>query len=271
MKARRRFGQHFLEPAWSDRLLNAAALHPDDCLIEIGPGRGALTFPLASRVRSVTAVEIDRDLAGALQTRVPGNVRVIEADFLDLPADALLGGDGAARLRVIGNLPYNISTPILFRLLELARTTGRLIDATLMLQREVAERIASPPGSKAYGVLSIAVQFDAEVQTLLTLPPGAFRPPPEVWSQVIRLQFRRSPVEVADRRLFDAVVRSLFAQRRKTILNGLRALATGRRRDPLEVIRAAGLDPRSRPETLHLAELARLADALGQPAPPSVV
>ena len=131
-----------------------------------------------------------------------------------------------------------------------------------MLQREVAERVASGPGSKAYGVLSIHVQLDADITTLLTLPPGAFRPPPEVWSQVIRLTFRPPPVGVPDRRLFDVLVRSLFAQRRKTILNTLRPLATSRGLDAGAVLRAAGLDPGRRPETLHLSELAGLADAL---------
>jgi len=271
MKPRRRFGQHFLEAAWATRLLDAAGLSPADDVIEIGPGRGALTLSLASRVASVTAVEIDRDLAAALRHRVPSNVRIVEGDFLDVALDAFLCPSESGRVRIVGNLPYNVSTPILFKLLDLARTTGRLQDATLMLQREVAERIASAPGSKAYGVLSIHVQLDAAITTLLTLPPGAFRPPPEVWSQVLRLTFRPPTVDVPDRRLFEVLVRSLFAQRRKTILNTLRPLATSRGLDAASVLRVAGLDPGRRPETLHLSELAGLADALGPADEPSVV
>lgn len=262
MKARRRFGQHFLEPAWAARLLDAAQLQPSDRVVEIGPGRGALTLPLAARVASVRAVEIDRDLVAALRERVPAHVEIVEGDILDLEPGRLLGPDASGPVRVVGNLPYNISTPILFRLLELAGATGRLSDATLMLQREVAERIASGPGSKAYGVLSIHVQLDAAVTTLLTLPPGAFRPPPEVWSQVIRLTFRPPEVAVADRRTFDVLVRSLFAQRRKTVLNTLRPLAASRGLDAVALLGSAGIDPSRRPETLHLSELAGLADAL---------
>jgi 16S rRNA (adenine1518-N6/adenine1519-N6)-dimethyltransferase len=269
MKPRRRFGQHFLEAAWAARLIDAARLSLDDDVVEIGPGRGALTMPLASRVASVTAVEIDRDLAAALRLRVPSNVRVVEGDFLDVAPETFLNPSG--QVRIVGNLPYNVSTPILFRLLDLSRATGRLQDATLMLQREVAERIASGPGSKAYGVLSIHVQLDAAIEPLLTLPPGAFRPPPEVWSQVIRMTFRPPQVSVPDRRLFGELIRSLFAQRRKTILNTLRPLAASRGLDAASVLRAAGLDPGRRPETLHLAELAGLADALGPASGPSVV
>jgi len=271
MTPRRRFGQHFLDAAWSARLVEAAALAPADHVVEIGPGRGALTFLLASRVASVTAIEIDRDLAAGLRARVPSNVRIIEGDVLEVDPGAFLGTAGASAIRVVGNLPYNVSTPILFRLIDVARTTGRLRDATLMLQREVAERIASGPGSKAYGVLSIHAQLDADITTLLRLPPGAFTPPPEVWSQVIRLTFRPPPVEVADRRLFETLVRSLFAQRRKTILNTLRPLAASRGLDAASVLRAAGLDSGRRPETLHLAELAGLADALRPPDAPCVV
>jgi 16S rRNA (adenine1518-N6/adenine1519-N6)-dimethyltransferase len=271
MKPRRRFGQHFLEAAWAARLLDAAALSAADHVIEIGPGRGALTLPLASRVASVTAIEIDRDMVAALRARVPSNVRIIEGNVLDVTPDAFRGPAGTHRVRVVGNLPYNVSTPILFRLLELSRTMDSLQDATLMLQREVAERVASGPGSKAYGVLSIHVQLEAAITTLLTLPPGAFKPPPQVWSQVIRLTFRPPPVPLPDRQLFDVLVRSLFAQRRKTILNSLRPLAASRGLDGAAVLRVAGLDPGRRPETLHLSELAGLADALRLPGKPSVV
>jgi 16S rRNA (adenine1518-N6/adenine1519-N6)-dimethyltransferase len=261
--ARRRFGQHFLDAAWTRRVLEAAAFGPGDRVVEIGPGRGALTVPLSGRVASLTAVEIDRDLVEGLRKSLPDHVRVIEGDFLNVPADRLFDEQDVDAWRVIGNLPYNVSSPILFRLLELARTTGRIRDATLMLQREVADRAASPPGRKQYGALSIMLQLDADVEPLLTLPPGAFRPAPKVWSKVIRLRFRPPAVAIADRRQFDVLVRALFAQRRKMLGNGLRPLASSRGAEAGAVLRAAGIDPSRRPETLHLQEFARLADALG--------
>jgi 16S rRNA (adenine1518-N6/adenine1519-N6)-dimethyltransferase len=262
VKPRRRFGQHFLDASWSSRVIKAAAFTPQDHVIEIGPGRGALTGPLASTVAALTAVEIDRDLVPLLRARLPAHVRVVEADFLDVPAEVLFEGESAEPWRVIGNLPYNVSSPILFRLLDLARSSGRLRDATLMLQREVAERVASPPGNKAYGALSIMVQLDAAVEPLLTLPPGAFRPPPEVWSSVIRLSFRPPLVNVGDRRRFETLVRSLFSQRRKMLANSVQSAASSRGKRAADVLREAGLDPSRRPETLHLEELARLADVL---------
>jgi 16S rRNA (adenine1518-N6/adenine1519-N6)-dimethyltransferase len=262
VRPRRRFGQHFLDASWSSRVLEAAAFGPTDRVIEIGPGRGALTVPLAASVADLTAVEIDRDLVPILRGRLPAHARVIEGDFLDVRPEELFEGDTGAPWRVIGNLPYNVSSPILFRLLELAQATGRLRDATLMLQREVAERVASPPGTKQYGALSIMVQLDADVEALLTLPPGAFRPAPEVWSSVIRLHFRPPKVAVKDRHRFESFVRSLFSQRRKMLGNSLQPAASSRGMRAANVLRAAEIDPSRRPETLHLEELARLADVL---------
>jgi 16S rRNA (adenine1518-N6/adenine1519-N6)-dimethyltransferase len=262
VKPRRRFGQHFLDASWSSRVLDAAAFSATDQVIEIGPGRGALTLRLAGRVAALTAVEIDRDLVPPLRKQLPPHARVIEADFLDVPAEALFDGGGPGLWRVIGNLPYNVSSPILFRLLDLARTGGRLRDATLMLQREVADRVASPPGTRSYGALSILVQLDADVEPLLTLPPGAFRPAPAIWSSVIRLRFRPSNVVIADRRRFEVLVRSMFSQRRKMLANALQPAASSRGRRAADVLREAGVDPARRPETLHLEELAQLADIL---------
>jgi 16S rRNA (adenine1518-N6/adenine1519-N6)-dimethyltransferase len=253
------------------RVIKAAAFSPDDRIVEIGPGRGALTLPLSGSVAELVAVEIDRDLVAGLLERLPGHVRVIEGDFLDLRVDQLFGPPADRPWRVIGNLPYNISSPILFRLLELARGTSRLRDATLMLQREVADRVASGPGTKQYGALSIMVQLDADVEPLLTLPPGAFQPAPQVWSKVVRLRFRPPACPVGDRRQFDILVRSLFSQRRKMLANAIQPLASSRGHDGKAVLRFAGIDPSRRPETLHLAELARLADALGAPVSPGVV
>lgn len=272
--ARKRFGQHFLEPAWIERVIAAARPGPGDHWIEIGPGRGALTLPLAARVASLTAVEIDRDLVTWLTPRVPANVRVVSGDFLSIDSAALFAGCPAdARVRVVGNLPYNVSSPILFRLIDIYRQTHRLEDATLMLQREVAERLSASPGSRASGVLSNTVQLDADVQTKLTLPPGAFRPAPKVWSAVIRLAFRPPLVDLSDLRrpLFDALLRSIFAQRRKTLANALKPLASSRGLDSRAVIQQACIDGSRRPESLHLMELVKLADALACPAEPSVV
>lgn len=263
MKPRKRFGQHFLEPAWADRLVAAIAPGPDESFLEIGPGRGALTVPLARIARRIVAVEIDRDLVGWLQPRLPGNVTLIQGDALTLPASALLPPDTPpASVRVAGNLPYYISTPIVFRLLDLHRATGAFSDASIMLQAEVAERVAAGPGSRAYGVLSIAVQLDADVSVVLSLPPGAFRPAPAVSSAVVRLRFRAPAAEVHDRAVFDGMVRALFTQRRKTSANALRSFATGRGADAAAVLGAVGVDPRRRPETLQLVELAALANLL---------
>jgi 16S rRNA (adenine1518-N6/adenine1519-N6)-dimethyltransferase len=257
-RPRKRYGQHFLEPAWAEKLVKAIDPRPEDRFLEIGPGPGALTLRLAPRVAHLTAIEIDRDIVAALTPRVPSNVTLVEGDFLEMDLGALAA---AGPLRVAGNLPYNISSPIMFRLLE-ARERMHLVDATLMLQREVAERIEAGPGSRDYGVLSIMVAMGADVRRLLSLPPGAFRPPPKVHSAVIRLTFRPSPVQIRDREVFDAMVRSVFTQRRKTLLNALQSFAGLRGVDSGTALREAGIDAARRAETLDLSELARLADVL---------
>jgi 16S rRNA (adenine1518-N6/adenine1519-N6)-dimethyltransferase len=183
-------------------------------------------------------------------------VSLINGDFLDVDLDAVI----QSPIRVVGNLPYNVSSPILFRLLDAHRTMGRLTDATLMLQREVADRITSAPGSREYGVLSILLQMHADARRVLSLPPGAFRPPPKVQSAVVHFGFRQPLVAVHDERTFESMVRSMFTQRRKTLLNALAPFATARRREAAGALASAGIDPRRRPETLQLTELARLAD-----------
>jgi 16S rRNA (adenine1518-N6/adenine1519-N6)-dimethyltransferase len=257
-RPRKRYGQHFLEPAWAEKLVKAIDPRPVDRFLEIGPGPGALTLRLAPRVAHLTAVEIDRDIVAALTPRVPPNVTLVEGDFLEMDLGRLAE---PGPLRVAGNLPYNISSPIMFRLLE---EQGKLafVDATLMLQREVAERIEAGPGSRDYGVLSIMVAMGADVRRLLSLPPGAFRPPPKVHSAVIRLTFRPQPVQTRDRQVFDGMVRSIFTQRRKTLLNALRSFAVLRGTDPGVSLERAGIDATRRAETLDLVELARLADIL---------
>ncbi len=259
MRARRRFGQHFLEPAWADKLVGVIAPRPEDRFLEIGPGPGALTLRLAARVAHLLAIEIDRDMAADLKPKLPPNVDLVEADFLTLDLEPLAA---AGPVRVAGNLPYNISSPILFRLIGAYRRSGGLLDATIMVQREVAERLAAHPGTKEYGVLSISVQMHADVQRVLTLPPGAFRPPPKVHSAVVRLSFRPPAVSLRDETLFGQMVRAIFTQRRKALANSLAAFAGARGADAREVLSAVHIDPRRRPETLQLAELAAIADYL---------
>ena len=244
-----------------DKLSASLEAAPDDTFLEIGPGRGALTRALAPRVARIIAVEIDRDLAAALPSQLPGNVQVITGDFLDVDLDIVLR-DQARPLRVVGNLPYNVSSPILFRLLR-AADEGRVFhDATVMLQKEVADRIVAIAGAAGYGTLAVQVGLLADVERLLTLPPGAFRPPPKVTSAVVRLRFHAPSADVGDAAIFERVVRGVFTQRRKTLLNSLRPIATSAGRSAAQVLERAGLDPSRRPETLSVQEMARLTRAM---------
>jgi 16S rRNA (adenine1518-N6/adenine1519-N6)-dimethyltransferase len=270
VRARKRFAQHFLEPAWVTKLVAAIAPAADDWIVEIGSGRGAITLPLAARVDRVLAIEVDRDLAAALAARAIGNVTVVTADVLDVDLVALVrshfteqsGGDLPSKQpRVVGNLPYNISSPILFRLLEASKSRA-FSDATLMLQEEVANRLIARPGTGEYGVLTVSTALFADVTRLLSLPPGAFRPAPKVRSAVVRLSFRPPPPEVRDPGLLTDLVRAVFTQRRKTLANALAAFASSRGVHAIAALEQAAIDPRRRPETLDLADYARLADAL---------
>ena len=266
MKARKRFGQHFLEPAWVVKLIDAVAPSPGDRMIEIGPGRAALTEPLAARVEQLLAVEVDRDLAAALTARHIPNLTVVTADVLDVDLGELakreLQATADRKVRVVGNLPYNISSPILFRLLDAAAATNAFQDATVMLQKEVADRLVAAPGTGDYGVLTITAALGADITRVLSLPPGAFRPMPKVHSAVVRLTFRPPTVDIKDQRVLVELVRSVFTQRRKTLSNALASFAEGRGRDAKASLAAAGIDPSRRPETLQLVEFARLADVM---------
>jgi 16S rRNA (adenine1518-N6/adenine1519-N6)-dimethyltransferase len=262
LRAKKKYGQHFLQAAWADKLVAAIEPRRDERFIEIGPGPGALTLRLAPLAGEVTAVEVDLAMVDALRSKLPGNVTLVHADFLDVDVASITHGHPS---RVVGNLPYNVSTPILFRLLDVYRATGTLVDATLMLQREVADRITAAPGTGEYGVLSISAQMHADVRRVLTLPPGAFRPPPKVHSAVVHFRFRPPAVALANGRVFESMVRSIFTQRRKTLRNALGAFATSHHRDAAAALASAGIDPRRRPETLQLTELARLADYFVSP------
>jgi 16S rRNA (adenine1518-N6/adenine1519-N6)-dimethyltransferase len=259
-RPRKRFGQHFLEPAWVAKLIEAVDPSPFDTFLEIGPGRGALTIPLARRVSRIVAVELDRDLAARLATVAP-HVRIVQGDAVRVDLDEILRTERRP-VRAIGNLPYNVASPILFRLLEVADEGRRITDATLMLQKEVADRVAAEPGDRQYGALAIQVALSADVERLMTLPPGAFRPPPKVTSAVVRLRFHPPAVDVGDRAEFERVVRGLFLQRRKTLGNAFKPVAESRGCVAAEVIARLGLDGSRRPETLTLAEIARLVRAV---------
>jgi 16S rRNA (adenine1518-N6/adenine1519-N6)-dimethyltransferase len=269
IRARKRFGQHFLEPAWVDKVLRAVEAAPTDTFIEIGPGRGALTRPLARSAARVVAFEIDRDLAAALRGSAP-NVRIVGGDFLDVGVDGLTeqlaaaGHRDGSALRLAGNLPYNVASPLLFKMLELYRAGLPLADATVMVQREVADRLTARPGTHAYGVLGILLRHAADVERLLELPPGAFRPAPRVHSTLLRLRFHPDSPAARNRPAFVALTRAIFTRRRKTLSNALAAyLGPANRTTVAAVLDAVGLDGRRRPETLALDDLVALSDALG--------
>ena len=280
IRARKRFGQHFLEPAWVEKVVRAIDPKPDETFIEIGPGPGALTRPLAARARAVIAYEIDRDLAADLRAAGIANLTVVEGDFLNLenPEPETLNPEprtaspeprtrteNAERrtpyaVRVAGNLPYNVASAIMFKLAELFAAGTPIVDATLMLQREVAERLSASPGTREYGVLSVLIQHVAAVELLLKLPAGAFRPPPKVLSSLVRLRFHAPSPPVADPIRFAAVVQAVFTRRRKTLSNALLAYTDADHAG--RALAVAGLDGGKRPETLSVADFVRLADAL---------
>ena len=249
--ARKRFGQHFLhDRSVLDRIVEALAPQPEQAVLEIGPGRGALTERLVSRSRTLDAVEIDRDLAALLRERFGSatGFELHECDALEFDL-AALAQRRARRLRVIGNLPYNISTPLLF---HIAAAHEHVDDLHVMLQKEVIDRITAAPGSGEYGRLTVMLAPWFEARHLFDVGPGAFTPAPRVWSAVARLGVRRQPAfEVP--RTFARTVSAAFSQRRKTLRNALRSLLNA------EEIVAAGIDPGARPETLSPAQFAALA------------
>jgi 16S rRNA (adenine1518-N6/adenine1519-N6)-dimethyltransferase len=254
-RARRRFGQNFLhDPAVIERIARAVSPAPGDALVEIGPGLGALTRALLDAGADLDVIEIDRDLAARLARTFSGDaaLRIHNTDALAFDFGALAARRGL--LRLVGNLPYNISTPLLFRFIAHAESVR---DMHLMLQKEVAERINAAPGGKTYGRLSVMVQFHCHVSPLFDVGAGAFSPAPRVRSAVVRLVPRREPpAPLRDRRCLERVVTLAFGQRRKTLRNSLKPCLTD------SAIGDAGIDPGSRPETLTLGEFAALANAL---------
>jgi 16S rRNA (adenine1518-N6/adenine1519-N6)-dimethyltransferase len=258
-RPRKRFGQHFLhDPAVIRRIIEAVHPTPGQRLVEIGPGEGALTMPLLEHGGRLTVIELDRDLAARLAARPEAQhqLTVLQGDALKLDLAGLAAP--GERLRLVGNLPYNVSTPLLFRFIAQA---GVIDDMHFMLQREVVERMAAPPGSKTYGRLSVMLAAACRIEALFDIGPGAFRPPPQVWSSFVRLEpWRKPPFTIADGARFAEVVRRAFGQRRKTLRNALAGLVDE------DAIRAAGCDPGARAETLPAEAFARLAGAQGDTA-----
>lgn len=266
-RARKRFGQHFLQRVWAERVVAAIAPSAEDVFLEIGPGQGALTDPLLAAARHVVGFEIDRDLAAALRARDQASLTIVEGDFLDVTAAAITErinarGLSAARLRAAGNLPYNVAAPILFRIIELFESGLPITDATLMLQREVADRLLAPAGTGEYGVISVLVRHVATATRRLSLPPGAFRPVPAVHSAVVTLALHAPEPVPADLELFRGLVRAVFTRRRKTMANALAAWDGRPAASAASVLTACGVDASRRPETLEIAEFVRVADAV---------
>ncbi|MBT9098213.1 16S rRNA (adenine(1518)-N(6)/adenine(1519)-N(6))-dimethyltransferase RsmA [Methylovulum psychrotolerans] len=252
---RKRFGQNFLhDHSIINDILSSAAACPSEHWVEIGPGMGALTDPLLKTGVRLDVVELDRDLVAFLTDKFGARPRLTihSGDALAFDFARLAEGDG--KLRVIGNLPYNISTPLLFHLLE---NTACIEDMHFMLQKEVVDRMCAPPGSKQYGRLSVMMQYYCEPELLFVVPPESFDPAPKVMSAVVRLiPHPQPPVAVRDVANLGRLVTAAFSQRRKTLRNALGKLLTA------EQIQAAGVDPSARAETLALSDFARLSDLL---------
>ncbi len=247
---KKRFGQHFL----NDFVLIHAivrAIHPraDDHMVEIGPGLGALTLPLLEILNTLTAIEIDRDLYATWQERAKTNLKLIHADALEINY-ATLG----SKLRMVGNLPYNISTPLIIHLLTYADS---ILDMHFMLQKEVVNRLAAQPGSKAFGRLSVMVQYHCEVESLFDVPPEAFDPPPKVDSAIVRLiPYKQSPYPSIDLQKLEKLVAQAFSMRRKTLANNLKPIFSA------ETIQSLGIDSKLRPEQLTVEDYVKLTQNL---------
>lgn len=259
-RARKRFGQNFLhDPRVVARIIDAIDPRPGQTIVEIGPGQAALTGALIEHAGHIAAIEIDRDLAAALRERYSGaELTLIEGDALRIDWHAIATRDAPTELRIVGNLPYNISTPLLFALLPIAE---RVIDQHFMLQAEVVDRMTAAPGSKVYGRLSVMLQLRYRLTKLFDVPRGAFRPAPQVTSSIVRM-VPRSTAELPDVDAddFARVVAAAFGQRRKTLRNALAAVLDA------SAIKDADVDPQARAETLEVDSFVRLARLVRSPA-----
>jgi len=251
-RARKRFGQHFLhDKNIIDKIIRAIDPREDDQLVEIGPGQGALTFPLLKQCKHLTAVELDRDLIPLLQKKAGAGeeLEIVNADILKFELDSLSGGP----FRIVGNLPYNISTPLMFHLLD---SIEKIQDMHFMVQKEVARRIVAGVSTRNYGRLSVMIQNYCDCQYLFDVAPASFTPPPRVDSAVIRMTPYPKPiVGIKDFQVFSEIVQAAFAQRRKTITNSLKSVVDN------EIIKTCAIDARLRAENLSLQDYANLARA----------
>lgn len=257
-KARKRFGQNFLHDAGIiDRIVKSIAPKPGQHLIEIGPGQGALTEPLLDATGGeLDVVELDRDLIPILRTKFfrAEKLRIHEADALSFDFGSLV--EDERPMRLVGNLPYNISTPLMFHLLNYA---DKIHDMHFMLQKEVVQRLCAAPGDNAYGRLGIMMQYHCEARYLFTVPPGAFTPAPKVESAIVRLNPRKTlPFVAKDPKKFEIVVRTAFGQRRKTLRNNLKTLVSD------EQLEAIGINPGARAETLGIEHFVNIANVLSE-------
>ena len=270
---KKRFGQNFLvDRNIVNKILDAADVHEGDPVLEIGPGVGTVTQALAERGAKVVAVEIDRGLIAIMDEVVAGhpNVSVVNADILSLDLPRFLRDHfGDVKVKVIGNLPYYITSPIVGQALGAYRQIDRLV---MMVQKEVADRMKASPGTKAFGSMSVFVQFYAQPEIIAYVSKNVFLPPPDVSSAILRLTpHPEPPVDVPSEKLFFDVVHCAFGQRRKTLLNSLSdcpALGIGKEQVS-QVLRAAGIDPSRRAETLSLDDFARIASGMPSGAPES--
>jgi 16S rRNA (adenine1518-N6/adenine1519-N6)-dimethyltransferase len=258
---KKRLGQHFLvDESVLPRIVELADIAPEEMVLEIGPGTGQMTAALAQRAKRVIAVEIDPGLVQVLKNKMGAfsNVEVSHADILKVDFESLFRGSGP--IKVVANLPYQISTPLLFKFIAARHLFSTL---TLMLQKEVAKRLVAQPGGKDYGLLSIFVQLVSHASIQFLLPPRAFYPPPKVESAVLHMTWRERPsVHIKDEEWFGRVVRGCFLYRRKMLINGLRHSELAIPADAELRMEKIGIDPRRRPETLSIEEFALLADAI---------
>ncbi len=250
-RPRKRFGQHFLtDQHVIDQIISAVAPQKNEHIVEIGPGTGVLTRPLLAQIDSLDVIELDRDLAANLRREFsPDVLRIHEIDVLNFSFKSLV--EKQEKIRLIGNLPYNISTPLIFLVLD---ESDVISDMTFMLQKEVADRMAAEAGSKQYGRLSVMLQYQCDTEFLFDVPPKAFDPPPKVMSSIIHLTPKKQPLHLKDKQLFSKLVKQAFSQRRKTLHNVLKDFVDD------QDLEAVGLSPKVRSDTITMPEYVKLAN-----------
>lgn len=266
-KFSKKLGQNFLiDGNIISSICDNSEIGEDDEIIEIGPGIGVLTYEMCKRAKKVVAIELDKSLVPVLGENLEefDNFKLIQGDVLKLDLAKIISEEFEGKsIKIVANLPYYITTPIIMRLLEEKLPIDKIV---VMVQKEVADRFASQPGSKSYGAITIAVNYYADIKTVVKVPNTVFMPRPKVDSAVIMLDVLEKPrVDVCDEKLMFKVIKSSFGQRRKTILNALSSLEVGLEKDEIrEVLEASGFDPRIRGEKLSIEDYARLSDAIGE-------